>query len=280
MPGTIAFIGRAARFSPNSVGKDRAILEAVRQQLLEWGYECTEIVPEEQLDALWPDAFSDSPVESFDGFVSMGRYQDTLNLLGTQERQHTPVVNGTASVMLCNHRTLLMQVLEDAGVAVPPMIGHDGYWVKRGYGCAEGPDDIQYCADWDAACVKRDEMFDRGEVDVEVRAHVEGDVVKFYAVRGTDFFRYYYPSDDGDMKFADQQRQPAAHHYPFDVAALQAMARQAAELIDLDIYGGDCIVRPDGQPVLVDLNDWPSFSRCREEAAQAIAQRIVERMNE
>ena len=40
----IAFIGRAARYSPNSVGKDTAILAAVRRQLLGRGYDCADIV--------------------------------------------------------------------------------------------------------------------------------------------------------------------------------------------------------------------------------------------
>ena len=57
------------------------------------------------------------------------------------------------------------------------------------------------------------------------------------------------------------------------------MMDQAASTIQLDIYGGDCIIQPDGRPVLIDLNDWPSFSRCRDEAAQAIAERISEMLN-
>ena len=42
----------------------------------------------------------------------------------------------------------------------------------------------------------------------------------------------------------------------------------------LDVYGGDCIVREDGTFCIIDLNDWPSFSRCREEAAKAIAGKV------
>ena len=44
---------------------------------------------------------------------------------------------------------------------------------------------------------------------------------------------------------------------------------------DVAIYGGDCIVRDDGSFALIDFNDWPSFARCREEAAAAIC-RLVE----
>ena len=51
-------------------------------------------------------------------------------------------------------------------------------------------------------------------------------------------------------------------------------AERLAAVIGLDVYGGDCIVRSDGTFAIIDFNDWPSFSRCREEAAKAIALRV------
>lgn len=48
------------------------------------------------------------------------------------------------------------------------------------------------------------------------------------------------------------------------------MAEKAGAVV-VDVYGGDCIVRPDGTFCVIDFNDWPSFSRCRGEAAEAIA---------
>jgi hypothetical protein len=44
-----------------------------------------------------------------------------------------------------------------------------------------------------------------------------------------------------------------------------------AAAVGLQVYGGDCIVTVDGAWYMIDFNDWPSFSRCREEAAEAIA---------
>ena len=49
------------------------------------------------------------------------------------------------------------------------------------------------------------------------------------------------------------------------------LAEQLAAAVGLEIYGGDCIVCADGTWYMIDFNDWPSFSRCREEAADAIA---------
>ncbi len=267
---TISCIARASRFSPNSVGKDMAILAAVRRQLLLMGYGCADIVLE--------DVPRD--IGNADVYVSMGRRQDTLNWLGDYERKWVTVVNPTASVMMCNMRAVLMGVLEESGTPVAPKIGGNGYWVKRGYGSSESERDVQYVANYDEACRISDEMLARGITDTDVRAHVEGDLVKFYGVRGTDFFRCYYPGDDGDWKFTDEARNGRPHHYVYDVERLHTMMDEAAATIQLDVYGGDCIIRSDGQPVLIDMNDWPSFSRCREEAAVAIAERIKQRIED
>ena len=55
---------------------------------------------------------------------------------------------------------------------------------------------------------------------------------------------------------------------------MQAEAERLAEAVGIEVYGGDCIVSSDGTFCLIDFNDWPSFSRCREEAAEAIASLI------
>ena len=62
------------------------------------------------------------------------------------------------------------------------------------------------------------------------------------------------------------------------LAKLKADAEKTAKLIDIDIYGGDCIIREDGSYAIIDFNDWPSFSRCREEAADAMADVICKKM--
>ncbi len=266
----IAFIGRAANFSPHSANKDAAILAAVRNILAERGFHCCGMVGEDCLTGLG----------EADAYVSMGRCQHTLDLLGDRERHGRVVINSTAAVRKCKQRSLLMAALDGTDVKVPSLKGDDGYWVKRGDSWAETPDDVQFAPDAETARGVSRQMLERGATKVDVRAHVVGDLVKFYAVSGTGFFRYYYPGDDGDWKFCDEARNGRPHHYLFDARRMQAMVQQAADYATLDVYGGDCIVRPDGQPVLIDLNDWPSFSRCREEAAQAIAARIEQQMGE
>ena len=253
---SIAFVARATRFSPGSVDKDEAILSAVRQRLADSGFSCSEIVSEDQL----------ASVVEADAYVSMGRRQETLNWLDLQERGGRVVVNTPSSVLLCNQRAMLMRRLEENGIAVPPLHGISGYWVKRGDGCRETPEDVQYSDNWEGACRLRDGMLVRGIADVDVRAHVLGRWLKFYGVRHTGFF-YSYSPDNKEDGISDKQ-------------SLQLHAERAARLAGLDVYGGDWIVQADGTPVLIDLNDWPSFSACREEASEAIAKRIIERIIE
>jgi hypothetical protein len=56
-----------------------------------------------------------------------------------------------------------------------------------------------------------------------------------------------------------------------DLGALRALAFQAARRLSLDIFGGDVVIDPSRRPVLIDLNDWPSFAPIRDRAARAIA---------
>ena len=56
------------------------------------------------------------------------------------------------------------------------------------------------------------------------------------------------------------------------------IAVDAANRLDVDVYGGDVIVTEENRVFLVDFNDWPSFRTCREEAAIMIADLIEERI--
>ena len=94
----------------------------------------------------------------------------------------------------------------------------------------------------------------------------------------TGFFRFFYPGDDGQWKFGDERRNGRPCHYRFSAPGLRAMAERAASIAGTDVYGGDCIVRADGSVCIIDFNDWPSFSRCRDEAAEAIAGLVEARM--
>ena len=60
--------------------------------------------------------------------------------------------------------------------------------------------------------------------------------------------------------------------------ALRRIAFAAATALRLEIFGGDVAVPDPHHPVLIDINDWPSFAPFRAEAAQAIGDYVAERI--
>ena len=250
----ILLIQRAERFSPNSVAKDRAILDTVGARLLAAGHE-VELVSEQQ--PFCP--------EGYDCIYSMGRLPETLARL-----EGLNAINSSEGISNCA-RCRLEEIMQQTGTPMAPHEGDYGYWIKRGDAAAQSKGDVQFAANQTELNEKIAAFQQRGITAYTVSAHVPGDLVKFYGVAGTGFFRYYYPTDDGDTKFNDELRNGTARHYPFVVEALQADAEKLAQAVGISVYGGDCIIREDGSYCVIDFNDWPSFSRCRQDAASAIA---------
>lgn len=143
---------------------------------------------------------------------------------------------------------------------------------------AQSKADVVYCKDRAALANQQASFVIRGVTNWIVQAHIPGDLVKFYGVCG-GFFRYYYPNDDGISKFGDEKLNGEAHHYDFDVDALQAIAERVSMLTGVEVYGGDAIVTASGAFYIIDFNDWPSFSRCRNEASEAIVHYIKNKIN-
>ncbi|WP_028898974.1 hypothetical protein [Prevotella sp. HJM029] len=252
----IVAIARDRCFSPHSVENDYAILQAVvegLQQPVVW-------VTEEQVRiAGLPPA---------DLYLTMARSAAVLQQLAEAEKAGKRVVNAAESVAQCV-RSVLHRALQAHAIPLPPTEGNAGYWLKRGDASAQEQGDVVFCRDKEALTMQQQLFVQRGITDWVVEAHLPGDLLKFYGVAG-GFFQYFYPSDDGISKFGDEQRNGLAHHYAFDAAQLQAMVEQVAALTGVEVYGGDVIVAPSGNFFLIDFNDWPSFSRCREAAAKAI----------
>ena len=256
----VLMIQRAPQFSPNSVEKDFAILEAVAARLSTQRHEVS-IVSEDSLQA----------IVNADVIFTMGRLPETQQTL--KKLSGCCIINAPVGIENCA-RCRLAAIMAQVGTPVPPAEGPDGYWLKRGDAAAQSEGDVQFAADKTQLADQIRAMEQRGISNYTISAHVVGDLVKFYGVRGTGFFRYYYPTDDGDTKFSDEVRNGSARHYAFEVSSMQSEAERLAEAVGIEVYGGDCIVRSDGTFCLIDFNDWPSFSRCREEAAEAIASLI------
>lgn len=255
-------VRRALRFSPNNEANDLAILQAVVAPF-------QGIIVEEEDNSLA------NSLLSADVVLSMARTPAALFLLDGIARRGTRVINPPEGVRHCDRNTLF-RLAQVADVPVPPADGDDGYWLKRADAAAQTREDIVFCADRQQLQQAVAAFHQRGICDYLVQAHQRGDLVKFYGVLGTGFFRTFYPGDDGQSKFGDEARNGSPQHYLFSLLELHSASERLATAAHCPVYGGDAIIRADGTFVLIDFNDWPSFSRCRDEAANAIRQLVVD----
>jgi hypothetical protein len=200
---------------------------------------------------------------------------EVLRRLRALEVGGVPHVNSPRAV-LNTYRDRMIATLEEAGVpfipsrlvdtageAAPPL--PCPLWVKRAdvHNTQEG--DVVFAGDREAFEAARRGLAARSIARAVIQPHVEGDLVKFYGIGGgganrePGWFRWFYHKD-----------QPLAHH-AFDQRDFARLVRRAAAALGLEVYGGDAIVPPSGEPVLLDLNAWPSFALYRDEAAARIA---------
>jgi len=182
-------------------------------------------------------------------------------------------VNPPESVLNC-HRHRLVNHMASAGLAFPrtlivptndpqsllPLVHQlngDGrpVWVKRGDVHAETSADV--VAAKEAGVTDAIAGFARRGVSrVALQAHVGGPIVKFYAVADGRFFSWY-AADRSRIEICEQ--------------SLKTLVFAAARAVGLEVFGGDVAFPQPDAPVLIDLNDWPSFAPVRVAAAAAIA---------
>ena len=250
------------------VAKDAAILESVSREL-------------ETLGAVIVNAEEDFE-EECDAVCHMSRSADILKKLRKAEAKGVTVINNPESVERCS-RILFMKMLKQAGVPQPPFriiedadeldTLHYPAWIKKAEGWSCHKDDVAYAGNAHEAKAILEQMHRRGIGRAIYSKHVEGDLIKFYAV-GHDWFHSCYP-EQGKTKFGLEALNGTPEHYPFDCGELKRIAGKAAEAIGVEIYGGDCIVDKAGNIYIIDINDFPSFSAVRSEAAEEIAKHIA-----
>lgn len=255
-------IYRERIFSPGKVQEDAAILGGTLMELTRMGYE-TRSVQAEALES----------VNSWTPWVlTMAQSDRCLRVLEGWRRHGVRVFNATTAVRNC-YREPLIRLLTQNGIPMPrsrisPLEGVEDcvsfgptscYWLKRGDVHALNPADVVKVASGEELTESLRHFYDQRVRKVLIQEHVEGRSIKFYGVGGGDYF-WAFTSSGQEVTSA--------------VEALSSLSRRSAEAIGLEIYGGDAILTAEGNFVLVDLNDWPSFSRCRESAARAIARYV------
>lgn len=267
-------IYRAERYSPNSVERDKAIMDAVCEKLsTRYNIYKTreEDIETEGMPLMLRLADAHQPHSSAPLLVlSMARSRKALDILTQIEAEGARVINRGQPVLNAT-RTVIDRMMRENDIPCAPLHGEHGWWIKRGDEAAQEKGDVRFAADERERDATIEEFHKRGITDIVTTAHVRGDLVKFYGVTGTAFFHTTYPTDGGFSKFGDETRNGTSRHTPFDIAALHGDASRLAQLTGIEVYGGDCIVRSDSSYAIIDFNDWPSFSVCRHDAAEAIA---------
>lgn len=272
----IAGVMRASAFSPNHIGADAAIFNMVAEQLRKRGCEVAAYSEEEFIAG----AVGENII------MAMCREPRSVELLQQREDAGALVINSGYGIENCG-RERLSRILLGSNIPYPETIvantnesiratlakaRMNRCWIKRADFGSQHREDVSYVRTPDEGQEVLQEYFLRGITRAVVTRHLEGEVVKFYGVAGQPFFFT-------NMPFRRDPRIPGSASAPdapvLDVKALAEMCTRAADLLDVTVYGGDAILGPDGSLHIIDIDDWPSFAPCRNEAAPHIAKAII-----
>lgn len=274
----IAGVMRAGAYSPNHIGNDAAIFNAVAEQLRKRGCE-VRIYNEEQFQTQEVS----EPV-----ILNMCREQASIAKLQVLEDEGRLVINSGHGIENCT-RERMTRLLIGNNIPYPESIivntnedirpelenvNFGSCWIKRGDFHAMHKEDVSYCRHPEEAQEVLHEYFYRGIRRAVINRHLVGDLVKFYGVQGEPFFYWFYPFDAGHSKYGYETINGKSHGFKFDPEELRSICTRASKVTDVMIYGGDCIVDSEGGIQIIDFNDWPSFAPCRVEAAPAIAKGV------
>lgn len=280
---TIAGIMRAGAYSPNHIGNDAAIFNATAEHLRRQGC-IVNIYSEEQLIA----GEVKEPI-----IVNMCREQQSIALLQQMEKGGRIVVNSGFGIENCT-RERMTRLLLDNNIPHPEslIVNTDDTiqealkkhnfaqcWIKRGDFHAMHKEDVSYARHPEEVQGLLQEFALRGISRAVINKHLEGDLVKFYGVQDTPFFYWFYPFDLGHSKYGHEEINGKSQGLKFDVEKLYQICQNSSKVLNVMIYGGDCIISPDGEIRIIDFNDWPSFAPCRDDAAPHIAQCILNHIN-
>lgn len=280
----IAGIMRAGAYSPNHIGNDAAIFNAVAEQLRKRGCIVT-VYSEEQFN---------SGLVKERIILNMCREQQSIKRLQEMEDDGCIVINTGYGIENCT-RERMTRILMGHGIPYPDSIivntneavigelknaGINNCWIKRGDFHAMHKEDVSYVRHAEEAQEVLQEYFFRGIKRAVINKHLVGDLIKFYGMYGSPFFFWFYPFDDGHSKYGLEAINGKSKGIDFDIEYLKSICNQAAEALDVKIYGGDCIVSPEGDIRIIDFNDWPSFAPCRNEAAPFIAKCVLNTIKE
>ncbi|MCC6254630.1 MAG: hypothetical protein IT276_06940 [Ignavibacteriaceae bacterium] len=264
---TIAGIRRQPLYSPNHIENDTLILMRTAEHLINMGV-LVKIYEEEDLGSIEIN----EPV-----IFSMAQGEKSLNELLKLQNKGRVIINNPQAAIKCFRRNMV-NILQLNKIPFPkshvlPVNNYSGIsfddfnarkiWVKRGDVHAVHREDVTLVYSEEERKNIFREFKKRGIEYAVLQEHLEGDVIKFYSIKNSSFFHWYYLN--------------GINHTPFDKEQLLELASRSAEILGLEIYGGDAIISPDGSISIIDINDFPSFAPIREQSTKEIAQLIFQK---
>jgi len=265
----ILAIYREKIFSNRAVLADRAILDEVLSIIrMKMGHLC-------EVTTIQPEEVSLMELNlKYDLVLSMAQDERILTMLDVLKSKGVTVINSAQSIRNC-YRQKLSELLCDEAFSYPRFFPADinqlqeteiddsAVWIKRGDFHALVDDDVIFAGSKEEKLRCLDLFKKRGVQTVLFQDHCEGELFKFYGVRD-HFFNLRYMGRTGKDRY---QFVPGDINVDFDKTRLELLAHRAARVLDLDFFGGDCIVDDKGKIHFIDFNDWPSFRTCLNEVA-------------
>ncbi|WP_290660170.1 hypothetical protein [Ignavibacterium sp.] len=264
----IAGVRREQLYSPNHVGNDAMIFMKTVEHLTELGAD-VKIYEEQDL----------AKIEIKEQFVfSMAQGVEGTEILLQLEKQGKFIINSPQG-SINSYRSNMVKILPEKGIPFPKSLivsidekdkikfedfNARKIWIKRGDVHAVHREDVTLVYSEDERKNIFREFEKRGITEVVLQEHLDGDVIKFYAIVGSPLFHWYYLN--------------GVNHTPFDKDKLVELAQNSAMALGLDVYGGDAVVAQDGSISIIDINDWPSFAPVRDEASEQIAKLIFQKV--
>ena len=274
----VTLISRHSKFSPNSEARDEALFRSLVMNFALQGISIATF--DEAVFEHRPPQLEKSTL-----ILSMARSEAALHTLSAAEESGVPVLNSPRALQKAQ-RTDFQQWFVESGHAAkhwhistltPDIKARLSFplWWKRNNPSTTSATDVQFVehlAQLNAI------LSEHANEDALLMEHIDGQLIKFYGVEGTNFF---YAEPHTPQRFSKFGHEQHNHHKDLGVSspmwkqalrAIHTAATQVAQQSGFSIYGGDAILREDGTFVLIDFNDFPSFSACLPEASEAIVQ--------
>lgn len=265
-------IYRESAHSPGRVDDDAVIMNRVGEALGACGFNVV-LLPADDANAAF-----EYPGANIFAMCERGEILDRLKAL---TRTGAVVVNSPEAIRnTYRHRMIELFAQHNVPAPASRVVATDTHmsppaaamWIKRYNFHAIQPTDVMYSASAEGWREGLLSFANNGIPFVVVQEHVHGDLIKFYGVgtgrsgkTDSGWFEWFYHRDKGMTG------------YHFEAVRLRDVARNAAAALGVEIFGGDAIIRPDGEPVIIDLNAWPSYALYRDQAAPVIADYLANR---